>query len=184
MLLAGGVISGCDSHGDSIVTRRTSFSLPPFSSENLHSQLELLRLAYESQALNVSETLLPPLGEQDIQVAAEWFPGALVPEVVSLYSWRGGQEPGPWDLADKDFPFWFRDCAFSSLAIAEEEYHSIMASYGQAPEFRGVLERSFPFAAFNGGWLVVPTVPYSFDAGLKHPIVSVMEGIDVFFLFH
>ena len=158
-----------------------SKSVSPFSSDRLHSLLEDLRLAFEAKSLNVSNTLLPPLGERELQKRCEWFPGEIVPELVALYSWRGGQAPGPWDLSDTDHPFWFRDCAFSSLATAENEYRSMMSSYGQIPEFHEELKKSFPFAAFNGGWLVIPTMSHNHDRNLVRPIVSVMEGIDVFF---
>ena len=181
LLLAGGVISACDTSSNTTAIQRTDISLPPFSSDNLHRLLEQLRLAFESRSLNVSDTLLPPRSENEILMGSEWFPGEMVPELISLYSWRGGQEPGPWDLTDGNDPFWFRDCAFSSLAIAEEEYQSMMASYGQIREYRDVLRTCFPFAAFNGGWLVIPTKAHNFDAGLARPVVSVMEGIDVFF---
>lgn len=181
MLAIGGAMTGCGQPRESFENDQTKQSLPPFSPDRLHQQLEQLRLAFEAKGLNVSRTLLPPLQDHELREKSEWFPGQIVPELIALYSWRGGQEPGPWDLADTDFPFWFRDYAFSSLAIAKEEYQSMMASYGQIPEFHEQLKTSFPFAAFNGGWLVIPTIPYSFDKELAHPIVSVMEGIDVFF---
>lgn len=153
----------------------------PFSADQLHRLLENLRIAFEAKSLNVSDTLLPPWNEHELRERCQWFPGEIVPELTALYSWRGGQEPGPWDLSDTDHPFWFRDCAFSSLAIAENEYRRMMASYGQTPEFHKALETCFPFAAFNGGWLVLPTTSHGFDKNLMRPVVSVMQGIDVFF---
>jgi len=158
-----------------------SKDVPPFSPDRLHRLLEDLRLAFEAKSLNVSDTLLPPVNESELRERCDWFPGEVVPELVALYSWRGGQEPGPWDLADIDDPFWFRDYAFSSLAIAEREYQSMMESYGQIPEFHDMLKTCFPFAAFNGGWLVMPTTSHDFGRGLLRPIVSVIQGIDVFF---
>ena len=155
--------------------------VPPFSADQLHQLLEKLRSAFEAKSLNVSDTLLPPLNEQELRERCQWFPGEIVPELIALYSWRGGQEPGPWGLDETDHPFWFRDCAFSSLAIAQNEYRSMMASYGQIPEFHKTLETCFPFAAFNGGWLVLPTTPHEFDKSLMRPVVSVMQGMDVYF---
>jgi hypothetical protein len=181
LLAASGAVTACSQSERSSEERITSKTGPPFSADRLHQLLEDLRLAYEGKSLNVSDTLLPPLNENDLRKRCDWFPGEIIPELLALYSWRGGQEPGPWDLADTDHPFWFRDYAFSSLAIAETEYQSMMASYGQTPEFHEMLKTCFPFAAFNGGWLVIPTMPHNFDRALSRPIVSVMEGIDVFF---
>lgn len=181
MLAIGGAIMGCDQSKETSKDHQMKKSLPPFSSDRLHQLLEELRLKFEAKGLNVSGTLLPPLEDHEIREKCDWFPGEIVPELIALYSWRGGQEPGPWDLADTDHPFWFRDYAFSSIAIAQQEYRSMMASYGQIPEFHDQLETCFPFAAFNGGWLVIPTMPHNFDEKLSRPIVSVMEGVDVFF---
>ena len=181
LVVTGGVLAACGNSNEGFETRRMSGSMPPFSAERLHKLLEQLRLAFEGKSLNVSDTLLPPVNEEALRERCSWFPGEIVPELRALYSWRGGQEPGPWDLADTDQPFWFRDCAFSSLTIAETEYQSMMASYGQIPEFHEELKTCFPFAAFNGGWLVIPTMAHKFDRALPRPIVSVMEGIDVYF---
>lgn len=181
LLAIGGAITGCSQSGQTSENSQMKQSLPPFSADRLHQLLEELRLAFEAKGLNVSRTLLPPLKDLELREECDWFPGNIVPELSALYSWRGGQEPGPWDLVDPDHPFWFRDYAFSSVAIAKEEYQSMMASYGQTPEFHEELKTCFPFAAFNGGWLVIPTIPHSFDDEYAHPIVSVMEGIDVFF---
>lgn len=181
MLAIGRAITGCGQSRGTSEGHQMKQSLPPFSSDRLHQLLEELRLAFEAKGLNVSRTLLPSLKDHELREKCDWFPGKIVPELSALYSWRGGQEPGPWDLADTDFPFWFRDYAFSSLAVAKEEYQSMMASYGQIPEFHEQLKTCFPFAAFNGGWLVIPTMQHGFDKELTRPIVSVMEGIDVFF---
>jgi len=177
----GGATAACGQSYESSESHMTNKSVPPFSADNLHKLLEDLRSAYEAKSLNVSDTLRRPLIEQEIKEECQWFPGEIVPELVALYSWRGGQEPGPWELEDTDYPFWFRDCAFSSLAIAKDEYQSMMASYGQIPEFNAALKTCFPFAAFNGGWFVIPTVPHDFDKGLIRPVVSVMQGVDVYF---
>jgi len=181
LLAVSGAVSACSQSEKSSVSRMTNKSVPPLSATRLHRLLEELRLAFQAKYLNVSDTLLPPLNEQELRGQCEWFPGEIIPELIALYSWRGGQEPGPWDLADNDYPFWFRDCAFSSLAIAENEYRSMMTSYGQFPEFHSMLKTCFPFAAFNGGWLVIPTTSHDFDKDLKRPVISVMEGIDVYF---
>lgn len=174
-------MSACGQSREPSQDRLMSKSIPPFSSDRLHQRLEDLRLAFEAKSLNVSDTLLSPLNESELRERCGWFPGEVVPELIALYAWRGGQEPGPWDLTDNDYPFWFRDCAFSSVAVAEVEYSRIMDAYGRFPEFHSLLMTSFPFAKFDSDWLVLPTTLHDFDNGLKRPIFSVGEGVDVYY---
>jgi hypothetical protein len=151
-------------------------SVPEFSSENLHRLLDALVYAYESNGLRVSKSLLPPLSQSDLEKQCSWFPGELPQEIISLYSWRGGQEQEAWD---EEFPFWFRDNSFCSIDRAKREYKSMMETYGAYPEDHELLKFSFPFAAFNGGYYVLPTKGQPFSTNLKSPIVSVLQGIDI-----
>lgn len=48
-------------------------------------------------------------------------------------------------------------------------------------EHEELLEHSFPFAAFNGAWLVLPCKGQNLDRRLARPVISVLEGIDVHF---
>ena len=57
----------------------------------------------------------------------------------------------------------------------------MMASYGTFPDFYELLASSFPFAAFNGGWLVLPCKRQTLDKRLQRPVISVFQGIDVYF---
>jgi hypothetical protein len=73
---------------------------------------------------------------------------------------------------------------FTSLERAKEEYQSMIASYGvgNSRELEGIeLRTSFPFASFNGGWYVVPCTGHDLDAEHAYPVVSVFQGIDVYF---
>lgn len=99
ILAMGGAIMGCDQSKETSKDHQMTKSLPPFSSDRLHQLLEELRLKFESKGLNVSGTLLPPLADHEIREKCDWFPGEIVSELMALYSWRGGQEPGPWNLA-------------------------------------------------------------------------------------
>jgi len=150
---------------------------PSFSASELHKLLESLRLAFERKAHHVSASLLPPLPESSLRASCRWFPEELPPELVSLYSWRGGQANGAWD---EEFPFLFRDCGFSSPEVAAESYKSMMETYGSFPGDHDLLKRSFPFAEFNGGWLVMPVLEFGFR-GFHRPVVSVHQDVAVWF---
>jgi hypothetical protein len=150
--------------------------LPEFDAARLQARLEDLRLAYEARGFNVSDTLQPALPADEVRRQCSWFPAPLPPELIALYGWRGGQRESH---EEQDFPFWFRDCAFITPADAKAEYDSLMATYGANPADAPLLRICFPFAAFNGGWLVMPCAAQSLEPRLPHPIISVMQGVDV-----
>ncbi|MEP5763300.1 MAG: hypothetical protein ABJ308_01835 [Halieaceae bacterium] len=158
--------------------RQDSPSVPEFSGPNLHAGLDRLLKAYESKGMEVENSLLPPYGENRLRKSCSWFPGELTLELVSLYGWRGGQEKDAWE---SEHPFWFRDMSFSSIERAKAEYHSMMESYGTNPEDHELLKYSFPFASFNGGWYVLPTRGHPFTSSLSSPVISVFQGIDLYF---
>ncbi len=59
----------------------------------------------------------------------------------------------------------------------------MMSSYGK-PEFAVPqidLATCFPFAGFNGGWYVFPCKGQSYDKRFLFPIVSVFQGVDIFY---
>jgi hypothetical protein len=179
--LAGLELPGCDSSDRARNATHMPDSAPPFSSVRLHDRLDKLLDAFEAKGLRVSDTLLPPIPEAELRSLCSWFPERLPEELVSLYSWRGGQHPGPWDISEPDHPFWFRDYAFSSIESAESSYSSLMAASNQYPEFHDLLVHCFPFAEFNGARLVMPTKANGLEPKLPRPIISAFEGIDVFF---
>ncbi len=158
--------------------RQGNISLPPFSGDHLHSLLNQLLSAFEDKGLHVADSLLPPLSESEVVDRCKWFPGTLPAEIIALYGWRGGQEKDAWEESQ---PFWFRDNSFTSIARAESEYRSMMSSYGSFAADHELLKYSFPFAAFNGAWYVIPTGKHPFGKSLPRPIISVYEGIDVYF---
>lgn len=151
-------------------------ALPEFDANRLQAKLEELRLAYEKKGFNVSETLQPGLSAQETMTQCSWFPVKLPQEIIALYAWRGGQQES---REEKDFPFMFRDCAFLTPTDAKHEYESMMQTYGTNPADAPLLRTSFPFAAYNGGWLVLPCAGQSLELNLQRPIISIMQGIDV-----
>ncbi len=95
--------------------------------------------------------------------------------------WRNGQANDAWGEPNS---FWFRDMSFSSLDIAETEYQSMVSTYGvdNTLEDDGViLKTSFPFAAFNGGWYVVPSEKHNMSVPSRYPVICVFQGIDWYF---
>ena len=152
--------------------------LPSFSEYNLKQALDKLLAAYESKGLTVRDSLLPGIDAAKLMQRCTWFPGDMIPEIQALYAWHGGQEKGAWET---DHPFWFRDNAFLNLDNAESEYASMMESYGSEFSDQVWMKYAFPFAAFNGAWYVIPTRGHPFSPNLKYPIVSIFEGIDVFY---
>lgn len=177
-LLPLALSAGCQRDSSRVAAGNMVGPLPPFSRDRLHAQLDTLRAAYEEQGLMVSESLLPPVSEAELAERCDWFPGDMTPELSALYGWHEGQEKGAWEV---DFPFWFRDCAFLRLDNAQREYRSMMTSYGLLPPYRGLLKYSFPFAAFDGNWFVIPTRGQDLDDSLAMPVISVGEGVDIYF---
>lgn len=96
---------------------------------------------------------------------------------MALYGWRGGQAGVPWE---EPFPFWFRDCAFASPERAREAYELLTKSWGWNPGHRRLFAAAFPFAEFDGAWLVLPCGDEGF-AGFARPVVSIHEEIAVWF---
>ena len=162
-----------------------------FSAQNLQSRLEVLRQSFEMRGEHVTRMLQPPIGEEALRRRCKWFPAELPPELIALYGWHGGQEIA--DEEEENYPFWFRDCIFSTPENAHAEYLNIMETYGVSPDADWVprsvkqmqscdhemLKYAFPFAAFNGGWLVLPCKGQYLDSRFERPVISVFQGIDI-----
>ncbi|MDJ0941026.1 MAG: hypothetical protein QNJ00_14795 [Woeseiaceae bacterium] len=150
--------------------------------DTIAARLNALLAAYEAKgAKTIRDSLQPGLAREQIEQACAWFPAKVPEPIIEMYQWRNGQTQDAWN---EDFPFWFRDMSFSSLATAKVEYASMMQSYGieNSLEYdRILLATSFPFAAFNGGWYVVPADGHNLKTDTEFPVISVMEGIDLFY---
>jgi hypothetical protein len=148
----------------------------------LHQLLEELCNSFEKKEHNVFPSLLPPLSEQEIELRCKgWFPSKIPKGINNLYTWKGGQEKDAWE---EEFPFWFRDMSFISLEQAESEYKSMNESYGvyNTLEEDGVLLKDcFPFAAFNGGWFVVPASKNKWSHKFSEPVICVLQGIEMYY---
>lgn len=167
-------LTGC---GDKRSARLQSLpAIASFSRERLHARLEELRLAYETKGFHVTDSLLPGLSEQEVRAQCSWFPAPLPEELIALYGWHNGQRQ---PVGENESPFWFRDCIFSTLADAKAEYASMMSGYGVNPADGPLVRIAFPFAAYEGGWLVMPCAEQTVEPRLPRPIINVMEGIAV-----
>lgn len=152
--------------------------MPPFSSAALHQKLDALASAYAAKNPKTVQHLQPALSESRIRESTAWFPRPLPPEIVSLYQWRNGYP----ELQDSDaIPFMFRDYTFLPLENVQREYESMNDTYGRNPQDSELLAAAFPFAALGGGWLVVSASKQSLMPALERPVISVFQGVSVFF---
>lgn len=152
---------------------------PAFSAPRLVAALESLRQGFDDRGKTVTPHLRPGLDEAAVRQRCSWFPAPLPAEVVALYGWHDGQAP---DAERGDDAFLFRDCAFISLDRVRDVHRTMTGAYGGAASILGVsLATCFPIAESEGATLVVPCdAPPAGDAQLR-PVVSVFEGIQVFF---
>lgn len=141
----------------------------------------MLVAAYRDKGVDPGPELSPGLTDGQIAALTSWFPGTFPDALCELYRWRNGQPSDAWDTRAA---FWFRDMQFCSLERARLEYESMMQSYGvdNSRQVDGVeLRTSFPFASFNGGWYVLPCEGQDLDREHQFAVVSVLQGIDVYF---
>ncbi len=157
---------------------RPPTTLPAFSASRFQSRLEVLRMAYEAKKEHVSATLQPGLAEAALRERCAWFPSRLPDEIVALYGWHDGQPTSP---GEEQYPFLFRDCGFTSIRNAESQYKMIMSSYGTQPRLHDILKHSFPFAAFDAGWLVLTCHGRFPGSPGEHSVISVFQNVVLMF---
>jgi hypothetical protein len=132
--------------------------------------------AYEAKGQAVSQTLKPGISETEYARAIGFALQEIPPSVLKLYQWRNG-------CADEDAEslFLFRDNCFISVDRGREELSLIRKFYSADDEDRFDLNRVIPIAAFEGSVFAVVTGKHSFGPGFEYPVVSIFEGIDLFF---
>jgi hypothetical protein len=150
--------------------------------EPIQALLEELRAAYISRGVDVDRHLLPGVDSQQITDRTSGLGFAVPDEIVALYSWRDGQGDG----AEYDTEsFSFRDEAFIGIERALVERDVLLETYGDlGPDVVPLgfdLDRTFPFATYEGAYYVIVCGPHQLASPFPHPIVSVFEGIDMFF---
>ncbi len=76
----------------------------------------------------------------------------------------------------------FRDHQFLSFEQAKEEYQTICTYDVDAQIDYGVdLSKCFPFAGFEGSVYVLPAESQTLKPELERPVISVFEGVEVYF---
>ncbi|EPW6854147.1 hypothetical protein HJ040_22080 [Vibrio parahaemolyticus] len=150
--------------------------------KTVHQLLNELCVCFERKGHLVTSSLLAPLTEKELEAkCSNWFPAEIPTSIKDLYTWKGGQEHDAWE---EEFPFWFRDMSFISLEQAETEYRSMNQFYGvdNTLEDDGVLLKDcFPFAAFNGGWFVIPASNHKWSNSFNEPVICVFQGIELYY---
>lgn len=150
-----------------------------FDTVTFRQSLDTLCQAFEAKDNFVSKDLQPAIDEQTLrQECNQWFPAELPQELIALYGWRGGMKE--WE----DSTFWFRDYIFSDLESAQENYLGMMevvAEWTETKEGMEFFKNSFPFASFNGAYLYLPCYKQNLVQNLSRPVISVFEGISLFF---
>jgi hypothetical protein len=132
--------------------------------------------AYEAKGQAVSQNLSPGISESEYARAIGFDIQEIPPAVLKLYQWRNG-------CADEEAEalFLFRDNCFISADRGKEELNQIRNFYGADIEDRFDLHRVIPIAAFEGSVFAVVTGQHNFGPEFEHPVVSIFEGIDLFF---
>lgn len=148
----------------------------------LHHLLNELCNSFENKGHAVTPSLLEPLSEEELKNKCKsWFPAEIPASIKELYTWKAGQRNDAWA---EEFPFWFRDMSFISLEQAESEYKSMNQFYGveNTIETDGVLLKDcFPFAAFNGGWFVIPASNNKWSTKFDEPVICIFQGISQYY---
>ncbi|MCJ7622219.1 MAG: SMI1/KNR4 family protein [Anaerolineaceae bacterium] len=143
--------------------------------------LDTLRTVFISRGCDVDRHLQPGLSREEIATKTSQLAFNLPEELIDLYTWRNGQRS---DAEYEAEALRFRDNSFISLERGLAEYDEVRQYYG-SPDFGKAfgfdLERSIPFASFEGAWYVLICGSHKLKSPHPHPVVSVFEGIDLSF---
>jgi hypothetical protein len=144
--------------------------------------LEELRLAFLERGCDVDRHLKPGLSREEILERTQSL-GLRVPDdLIEMYEWRNGQAE---DAEMSPDALMFRDNKFVDLDDALREYPLIQEYYEPEPDSIPLgfeLREVFPFAAYMSASYVVVCGSHTLPSPYPNPVVSVFEGIDVFFL--
>lgn len=141
---------------------------------------EQLADAFETKGVPIRQTLRPGASRDHVIGVAAALGIELPEEVVDLYEWHNGVLD---TVADGD-SLVFRDNTFISVDAASAEYASIQKYYGVHSSIesdRVDLKACFPIARFEGSWYVVACGGHLHGQAMQHPVISVFQGVDLFF---
>jgi hypothetical protein len=141
---------------------------------------EQLADAFEAKGVAVRTSLNPGVA-RDYAVGRAAALGIELPdEVVDLYEWHNGVDDS---VGDGD-SIVFRDNGFISIEAAIGEFAAIQKYYGVHSTIESDqvdLKTCFPIARFEGAWYVVACGGHLHGQDMQHPVISVFQGVDLFF---
>ena len=134
------------------------------STEDLSEKLILIENMLAKRGYPVHE-LNPGLTREEIDRKVSSLSYPFPEELYQLYMWRNGTREG-------STLFLFRDQIFNSLdeGISNQTFQGL---YG--------VHNSFPFASLEGSFYTLPSEAYALNGKLERPVISVFEGVDVYF---
>lgn len=141
----------------------------------IHQLLERYIGVIEARGYPIGKYLNPRLTRSQIAKQSRELPFTPPPEIFQLYEWHDGvNEACRISL--------FRDNQFLSLEQALEEYETLCTYYvGERIDYGVDLSKCFPFASFEGSVYVLPAVSQTLKPEHERPVISVFEGVDVYF---
>jgi hypothetical protein len=143
--------------------------------------LDELRVSHLERGCAVDRHLQPGLSRDELLRRTRSLGFALPEDVVELYAWRNGQGADAEMSVDA---LVFRDQKFVDVAGALREYPLIQEHYAPKEDlipYGFDLAEAFPFATFMGSAYVIVCGPHELASPDRHPIVSVFQGVDLFF---
>lgn len=149
-----------------------------------HRKLHRLAMAFEAHGVPVLGNLRPGASDAELDALAHDLGVALPDELRTLYRWRNGHiDPNP--MAGGGHMLVFRDNVFLRLEDIPAAYAAVSETYAYLQEVDvdpGVdLAACVPIAEFMGARYVVACGEQRLTARSRHPVISVFQGISVFF---
>jgi len=139
--------------------------------DDIKPKLDNMLNSVRKKVPDIEKHFFPGLSKTEIVEMTNQLPFAFPPELIELYTWRNGTRNIWMDTAEP--LFLFRDHSFLPLDKAIEERDPIVRYYG--------VTNVFPFASHQGSYLVLPSESFSYDKRFERPVVSIFQGIDLFF---
>lgn len=143
--------------------------------------LEELRQAYLERGRDVDRQLRPGLGRDEILSRTRDLALTLPDDLVEMYEWRNGQDEEAEMSQDAML---FRDHRFVDVDGALREYRLVQEHHAPDEDtipYSFELAEAFPFATFMGSSYVIVCGPHELASPHPHPVVSVFQGVDLFF---
>ena len=131
------------------------------SPEEIGPKLAELERTMAAHGYDVGKSFRPGLSREQIDRRTKDLPYRLPEELYRMYMWHDGSP-------DKG-PLLFRDHRFMPLELALRPPHIEVA---RTYEF----QPAFPFAWFEGSYLLVPFERYGVHPALELPVINLFEG--------